>query len=352
MTSEDKLTPTEAKVLFELVSRQRDTDKSIAERLGMAPSNFAVIKKRLQERGVLLEEVRVNMHRVKDANITSLVWIEYNQPIREELKAEFEKTRRLFPIAYTYASSDWSLNVDYFRSFEEAENARLALAEILQQKASPYIANYMWKILPVAHLTTCNFESRLIQYSISHQVKPVSLIGGGGECEMSGEEAVELSQTEKKTLIALRKYPGEKRSVIAKRVGIQQSSLSEVFRQLQNKGVINYTRVANPARLPGRDIATFAWIDLRQPMLGETMTERIQEIADRVPQVYKFHYTRTFLFMMGFYHSLDKAENSHLLLLEMFGDNVKTFNFKIVPSKQLVDIRTAYFLEKLFGITV
>ena len=349
-----KLTSTEISALVELLRHQNESDKSIAERLGMAPSNFAVVKKRLVEKGVLSEQIRINMHRVSDARVASLVWIEYNRPIRSLLKKEIDWVRSHMPVAYTYGSQDWSLNIDYFKSFEDAENMRLKLAEHMQQKLAPYVSNHMWKILPMAHLVTCTFKSRLAEYALTHKLaKPEhSTMASGGVCQRAEtpENMPSLNLTEKKVLVAMRRFPTLKKSEVAKKVGIQQSSMSEVFRQLQRKGVINYTRTINPTRLPGRDIATFSWIELNRPMIGDETQNLINEIVETTPQLFKLHHTRTFIFINSFFYSLEKAESSHIRLLERFGNNIKSFNFKIIPCAHLTLDYAPYFLEHLFDV--
>jgi len=355
MVNERSLTRSEWKVLRELITHQRDSDKKIAESLGMAPSNFAVIKKRLIDKGVLQEVARVNMHRIPEAKVAAFVWIEYNQPVRDSLKEEFEITRSSFPIAATYAASDWSLNIDYFKSFEDAENARLTLAEILRQKAKPYIANYMWHMVPMSHLVTCHLKSRFITYSMTGHSTYFDITNTeeGDDCEFPCDEALpKLSDTEKKTLIAFRKYPNLKKSEIAKKVGIQQSSLSEVFKGLQRKGVINYIRTFDPAKLSGSEVATFAWMDLKQPILGDEITKTINDFLNKTPQITRLSYTRTFMLAIGYFPSLDVAENAHMRMLETFGENIKVFNFKIVPCKHVNVIYTPYVLEHLFSMKI
>lgn len=351
-----KLTSTETKALIELLKHQNESDKSIAERLGMAPSNFAVVKRRLTEKGVLIEQIRVNMHRVRDAKVAALVWIEYNRPIRpeSEFKEEIGWIRSHMPVAYTYGSPDWSLNMDYFKSFEDAEDMRLKLAEYMQKTLTPYVSNHMWKILPMSHLITCTFKGRLAEYALTHQVAKVDMGSPttGGACEFSEapESVPSLNATEKKVLVAMRRFPNLKKSEIAEKVGIQQSSLSEVFRQLQRKGIVNYVRTIDPTKLPGREVATFAWVELKQPLLGEEMHNLIETLVQMTPQVFKLHHTRMFIFMNSFFHSLDKAENSHIRLLELFGDNIKNFTFKIVPCAHLTIENTPYFLEHVFDV--
>ena len=355
MTSNHPLTRNEWKVLKELIARQLDSDKKIAESLGMAPSNFAVIKKRLIEKGVLQEATRINLHRIPEAKVAAFVWIEYNQPVRDSLKEEFEITRPSFPIAVTYASADWSLNIDYFKSFEDAENARLALAEILRQKAKPYVANYMWHMVPMSHLVTCHMKSRFITYCMTGHTTYVDINNAekGDYCEFPpSEELPRFSNTEKKTLIALRKYPHLKKSELAKKIGIQQSSLSEVFKGLQRKNAINYVRTFDPAKLPGSEVATFVWIDLKQPILGEEMTKVVNDFLNKTPQVLRLSYTRTFMLAIGFFPSLDSAENAHMRMLETFGENMKVFNFKMVPCSHVSVVYTPYVLEHLFSMKV
>jgi DNA-binding Lrp family transcriptional regulator len=338
---------------LELVRHQAESDKAVAEKLGMAPSNFAVVKRRLVEKGMLLEHIRVNMHKVRDCHVAALVWLEYNRPVRDQFRDELEGIRSNFPVAYTYGSSDWELNVDYFKSFEDAEDVRLKLAEYLQKKLSNYLSNYMWKIVPMSHLTTCTFKSRLVEYALTHQISKLDpLSGAGGACEFpeAAERLPALNTTEKRVLVALRRYPNFKKSEIAEKVGMQQSSLSEVFRQLRRKGIISHIRTIAPDKLPGRNIATFAWLELKRPLIGEKGQELVRNLVETTPQAFKLHYTKTFIFMNSFFNSLDKAENSHLKLLELFGDNIKTFNFKIVPCSHLNIAYAPYFLENLFDV--
>lgn len=354
MAGADKLTPTEKKVLVELVANQSDSDKSIAEKVGMAPSNFAVTKRRLAEKGLLTEQIRINMHRVRDVDVSAFVWLEYNTPIRAEFGDELDRIRSNFPVAYTFGSPDWSLNIDYFRSFEDAEDVRLRLAEYLQRKLADYLTKYMWKIVPMSHLTSCTFQSRLLEYALTHKPrKPdVSKPGSGDTCTSAQpkESLPTLNATERRVLVAMRRFPRLKKGEIAKKVGIQQSSLSEVFRQLQRKGIINYVRAIDPAKLPGREMATFAWIDLKQPMPASQEKGLLEALTETTPQLFKLHYTRTFVFMNSYFKSLDKVETSRLQLLELFADNVKGFNFKVVPCAHLSVEHTPYFLEYLFDV--
>jgi DNA-binding MarR family transcriptional regulator len=349
------LTKREWRVLLELVGRQRDSDKTAAEKLGMAPSNFAVIKKRLAEKRILLEEVRVNPHVIAESRVASFIWIDYNQPVRESLKDEFEITRPSFPIAATYAAPDWSMNLDYFKSFEDAENARLRLAEILRNKARQYVSDYAWKMLPLSHLVTCHMKRRFIEYCMTGKAQPVDPARIGSECDCEyppSEPPPRLNATEKKALIALRKYPQMKKSEIAEKIGVQQSSLSEVFKSLRRKGVINYVRTLDPSRIPGREVATFALIDLKQPLLGNEVQKAVAEMLNRTPQLTRISYTRTFILSIGFFSSLDSAEEAHLTMLKALGDNIKAFSFKIVPCSHLKTIYSPYFLEQMFGISL
>ncbi len=349
----EKLTGTESNVLLELVRRQRESDKSIAERLGMAPSNFAVVKRRLIEKGVLLEQIRVNMQRVGQAQVAAFIWLEYNRAVRAALREKMSRIRSGMPVAYTFGTSDWSLNVDYFSSFEDAENSRLHLAEQLQDFAAD-ISAYTWKTLPMSHLVTCTFMGRLVEHALMRQVSKAEMAPAstGGECELpeSPGNIPSLNSTEKKVLVAMRRFPSLRKSEIAVKVGIKQSSLSEVFWQLQKKGVINYVRTIDPTKLPGLEVATFAWIDLTQPMLGEQGAKLMETLVDTTPQVFKLYYTKTFALMNCYFHSLEKAETSHLKLLEIFGDNIKSFNFKVVPCAHLSTEYTPYFLEQLFDV--
>ncbi len=354
MAGADNLTPTEAKVLVELIAHQNDSDKSIAEGLGMAPSNFAVAKRRLAEKGILNEQIRINVHKVREAQVAGFVWLEYNRPIRAKFKAELDKIRSNFAVAYTFGGPDWSLNVDYFKTFDDAEDVRLRLAEYLQRKLSNYLSGYIWKVVPMSHLTSCTFQSRLLEYSITHKAREPDLNrpGSGDCCTMPQpkETMPTLNATEKRALVAMRRFPHLKKGEIAAKVGIQQSSLSEVFRQLQKKGVINYVRSVDPARVPGREMATFAWIDLKQPMPASQEKEIIGKLAEATPQLYKLHYTRTFVLANSFFKSLDKVETSRLSMLELFGDNVKSFNFKVVPCAHLTLDHTPYFMEYIYGV--
>jgi len=351
---EADFTPMESKVLLELMAHQRESDRSIAERLGMAPSNFAVVKKRLINKGVLLEQIRLNMHTLKEAKVAGFVWLEYNRPIRGKFKEELDRIRSNFPVAYTYGGQDWSLNVDYFRSFEDAEDVRLQLAEYLQKKLAPYLSNYMWKIVPMSHLMTYTFKNRFVAYSLLEKAVKADIgtaaSGDTYDVPLPPEKIPPLNNTERKILVAMRRYPDLSKGEIAKKVGITQSSLSEPFRQLHQKGIITYVRAVDPTKLPGNEVAAFAWIDLKQPMLGEQEKKTIDAIIEMSPQLFKLHHTRTFLFMNTYFKSLDKAENLHIQLLELFGSNIKGFNFKIVPSNSLTVEYTPYFLEHLFGV--
>ena len=347
------LTSIESKALFELVSNQKDSDKAIAEKMGMAPSNFAVVKKRLQEKGMLLEHIRINPHRIPEVKVAAFVWIEYNKPIRGKFEKELAEVRRSFPHAYTHGSPDWSLNVSYYPSFEAAENARLRMADKLftSDAFQPLISNHMWKILPISHMAICDFKTRFIAQATGHELKEDTK-ALFQRCQYPVvDQLARLNDTEKRVLIALRKYPEMKKKEIAERVGLQQSSLSEVFKTLQKKGVISYIRTIEPRLLPGSEVATFTWIDMRRPVIGD-LQKCVEEIAARIPEMYHIHYTRTFMLIESLFTSLDKAESANTTLLDILGENVKTLNFKTVPCVHLTTSHHAYFLEQIFGMSV
>ncbi|MDD5318042.1 MAG: hypothetical protein PHF51_04930 [Candidatus ainarchaeum sp.] len=342
------LTKREWKVLLELVGHQLDSDKAAAGKLGMAPSNFAVIKKRLVEKGILIEEIRVNPHALPGVKIASFVWIDYNQPVRDSLRDDFEAAWKNFPISVTYASQDWSLNLDYFKSFEDAENARLKLAEVLRNKAKGYVSDYIWKMVPLSHLSICYMKRRFIEHCMTGRASYVDSSGSGSawECEhpLDGPPA-RLNDTERRAVIAFRKYPGMRKSGIAEKIGIQQSSLSEVFASLRRKGVVSYVRTFDPARLPGMGAASFALVEFKQPLLGDEVTRVMAELLNKTPQIVRINYTPTFMLSTGYFGDLDAVENAHLAMLRTLGDNIKLFNFKIVPCGHLETIHTPYFLE-------
>jgi len=206
--------------------------------------------------------------------------------------------------------------------------------------------------VPISHLITCNFKSRFIAQALG-QEKLLDNRALFAECEqpVSTDQIPRLNETEKRVLIALRKHPEMKKSEIAKKVGIQQSSLSEVFKTLQKKGVINYVRTLDPRKLPGSDVATFTWVEMKQPIM-EDEQKTIENVVMKVPQVYRMSYTRTFVLIESFFSSLDKAESSHITLLEALGDNIKAFNFKIVPCSHLTTLYHPFFLEQIFGTSV
>lgn len=347
-------TPTEAKVLVELMAHQHDSDWSIAERLGMAPSNFAVVKKRLVSKGVLEERITLNISRIAEAHVAAFIWLDYNQPIREKYEAVFAaKVRPHFPISQTIGGRDWALNIDYFRSFEEGESARLKFAEVLQGAVKPYVASYTWRSIPLSHLSAYSFPSRLTRYAFTHEVEKITDLGSANAVAHTSPGApAKLNETEKKVLLALRKYPGMKKSEIARKVGIRQSSLSEVTKRLEVKGVIAASRMPDPRKLPHRDIAAFTWMDLAQPMPKEEYEARVLEVINSTPQLYRIYFSRTFILMASMFHSLDKAENSNISMMEVFGGNLKTLNFKIVPCEHLQMVHHPQFLEKLFGVSL
>jgi len=348
-------TPTEAKVLVELMEHQRESDRSIAGRLKMAPSNFAVVKKRLISKGALEERITMNVSRLPEARCAAFVWVEYNRPVRERYEAAFAaKVRPELPMSQTFGGKDWSVNVNYFRSFEEGEGARLRFSEMMQSVVKPYVANYTWKFVPLSHLTIYSFPSRLTKYAFTHQFEKISDLEKAELVEHTSEDGpvAKLNETEKKVLIALRKYPEMRKSEIAEKVGIQQSSLSEVANRLERKGVIAAVRMPDPRRLPDRDIATFTWIDLSQPIPNEDYQRIIREIINQTPQLYRIYLSRTFILIVAMFHSLDKAESSNLFLLELFGSNLKSLSFKIVPTQHLQMIHHPLFLEKLLGVSL
>jgi len=350
---EKALTSIESKALLELIGNQAESDKSIATRLGMAPSNFAVVKRRLQEKGVLLEHIRVNPHRIPEIRVAAFVWIEYNKPIRKLYEKELFGIRSAYPHAYTHGSPDWSLNVSYYGSFESAENARLGMAEKLftSDVFQPLMSSHTWKSLPISHITICDFKTRFIAQAIGQEERGGKSLLGGCQFPVPPEQVARLNDTERRVLIALRKYPELKKSEIAAKVGIQQSSLSEVFKALQRKGAISFVRTIDPRMVPGSEIATFTWIEMKRPIVGD-MHETVEDVVKAVPQMYRIHYTRTFMLIESFFNSLDKAEGANVMLLDLLGDNVKTLNFKIVPCAHLTTTYHPYVLEHLFGMTV
>ena len=146
-------TPTESKVLMELMARQREPDREIAARLGMAPSNFAVVKKRLIAKGVLKDFVTLSIGRVPEAKVAAFIWIEYNRPIRErDLSAVEKKALAQLPISHSFCGKDWMLFITYFGSFEDAESTRLGFSEFLQGTMGSRIATYTWRFVPLSHL--------------------------------------------------------------------------------------------------------------------------------------------------------------------------------------------------------
>jgi DNA-binding Lrp family transcriptional regulator len=318
----------------------------------MAPSNFAVIKRRLIEKGILQEEIRVNPHMLPGAKIAAFVWIDFNQPVRASLREELGAARQSFPTSVTYAAPDWSLNIDYFKSFEDAENARLRLAEILRSKAKGYVSEYMWKMVPLSHLSICHMKRRFIEYSMSGRVLHVDSGGASDAWEAEyplDEPPAKLNETERKAVIAFRKYPNMSKSEIAKKIGIQQSSLSEVFASLRRKGVVSYVRTFDPSKLPGKTAASFALMEFKQPLIGSEVTRVISEVLNKTPQLTRVNYTQMFLLSVGFFSSLDSVENAHLTMLRTLGDNVRSFNFKIVPCSHLETVYSPYFLEQILG---
>lgn len=345
------MTPTEERVLIDLIKYQDKPDKEIAEMRGMAASNFAVVKRHLEEKSILRDMISINMQKIKEAKVMAFVWLAYKSPVREKYREELDRIRMNFPVACTYGSKDWSINLDYFRSFEEAENARLKLCSLLNEKLEPYLSEYIWKVVPLSHLIKGNLESRLIEYTISHKSHKVACTEEQGECSFAVPRAAlkNLTSTEKKVLIGLRRYPGMKKSEIAKRVGLQQSSFSEIFRNLHKRGVIASVRQTDPSRLPGREMSTFTWIEFNQPLTTKEQKEALDSLLDSIPQVYRIYATRTFIFMITFNHSLEKSEDIHLMLLDKFGDNLAKFNFKVVPTNHLTITYTPYFIEKAFG---
>ncbi len=344
------LTATEAKALLELVSSQKDSDKAIATRLGMAPSNFAVVKRRLQDKGVLLEHIRMNPHRIPDIKVAAFVWIEYNKPIRKAFAANLTKIRETYPHAYTHGSLDWSLNVSYYSSFEASESARLRMAEKLftSEVFRPLISSHVWKTVPIAHLARCDFMGRFVAQAVGHEKHfDHKVLFANCQYPVAPEQVARLNDTEKRVLIALRKHPQLKKSEIAAKVGIQQSTLSEIFKTLQRKGVISHVRTIDPKMLPGSEIATITWVEMKRPIV-EDMEESVGQLAMKIPQLYRIYYTRTFMLVESLFSSLDKAESAHLALLGILGDNVKALNFKIVPCAHLSTEYHSYFLEQLF----
>ncbi len=279
---------------------------------------------------------------------------EYNRPIRHRYEGVFAaKLRPQFPISETMGGKDWVLNIHYFRSFEEAETARLKFSELLEGAIKPQVARYTWRSVPLSHLSAYSFPGRLTRYAFTHELEAVTSLKKAGIVEhASSERQAKLNETEKKVLLALRKYPGMKRSEIARKVGIRQSSLSEVSKRLGQKEVIAATRMPDPRKLPGRDIAAFTWIDLAQPMPKEEYDECIMEMINSTPQLYSIYFSRTFILMISMFHSLDKAENSNVSTMERFGGNLKTLNFKIVPCEHLQMIHHPQFLEKLLGVSL
>ena len=344
------MTPTEAKVLIDLIRHQNQPDKKIAEAHGMAASNFAVVKRHLEEKGVLQNIISINMTKIKEVQVVAFVWLKYNAPIRPEYKEELDTIRRNFPVACTFGSQDWSLNVDYFGSFEEAENARLALNAYLNKNMSKYLSEYVWKMMPISHLVSGVLETRLMDYTINHKIKSTVCSLGSKECGLPAKrsEMKNLTQTEKKVLVGLRRNPGMKKSQIAKKLGLQQSSFSEVYRGLCRKGIIDGIRIVDPRKLPRRKIATFAWMEFKQPMSEKKQKQLLAELLNLTPQAYRLYATRTFILLVSFNYSLEKAEETNLMMLEKFGDNLSRFNFKIVPTNSLTIDYTSYHIEKLF----
>jgi DNA-binding MarR family transcriptional regulator len=346
----DNFTPVERKVLVALMAHQHEPDRAIAESLGMAPSNFVVVKKRLKSKGVLLEQIRVDMHALREAKVAGFVWLEYNRSIRGQFREELDRIRSNFPVAYTYGGSDWSLNVDYFRTFEDAEDVRLKLAEYLQRKLASYLSNYMWKIVPLSHLTTQTFKRRLVENSLLRKEGGAAATGDVRSAPLLPDKIPALNSTEKKILVALRRFPNLSKGEIAEKVGITRSSLSEPLKRLHKKGVISYGRTVDPAKLPGCEVAAFAWIDLRQPMLGSQEEKAVGAIIKMAPLLFKLHHTKTFVLVNAFCKSFDGAESLRNGLMELFGSNIKVLDFKIVPRASLTMEYTPYFLEHLFGV--
>jgi len=348
----NSLTRREWGVLLELLGKQGESDKTAAAALGMAPSNFAVIKKRLADRGMLQEEVRVNMHRVPEAKIAAFVWIDYNQLVKADLRKAFEDARPTFPTAVSYAAPDWSLDIDYFSSFEDAENARLRLAQLLRGKANKYVSDSLWKMVPLSHLATCHMMKRFVEHCMGRKPEYVDISGSDGQraCELpSAAPPARLTDTEKRTLVAFRTFPSANKSAIAKKIGVQQSSLSEIVKSLRAKGVISYVRTVDPSTLPGIEVATFALADLRQPLLGDELGRSVSDLVNKLPQLLRVSYTPTFFLAVGYFDSLDSAENAHLTMLKAFGDNLKFFTFKVVPCSHLRAELTPYSLEHMFA---
>ena len=157
-----------------------------------------------------------------------------------------------------------------------------------------------------------------------------------------------LSETEKRALIALRKFPHLKKGQIAEKLGIKQGSLSEIAGRLQTKGVIAAGRMPDLRKLPGREMAAFVWVDFSQPLAKEEYEETVLSLVNSTPQLYKMYMSRTFILMISVFHSLDKAESSNLAVLERFGGNLKSLSMKVVPTRHLQVSHSPLFLEGLF----
>lgn len=346
----EKFTQTEAKVLMGLMSHQHEPDRTIAEMLGMAPSNFAVVKRRLAERGVLVERPFLDMARVPDAKIAAFAWIEYNQPVGRRAGGRVGGAGSGFPTAQAYAGRDWTLDIGYFHTFEEAEGARLRLSEAIQGKAKKYVSNHLWKLVPLSHLSIYTFPGRLTRYVFTHKNESMHGLSNADVVEQVGAGGIQprLNETEKRVLIALRKFPGTKRGKIAEMLGIRQGTLSEVAGRLGAKGIIAANRMPDLCRLPGREMAAFAWAEFSQPLSKEEYGEVVLEIINSTPQLYKIYMSRTFLLMISVFHSLDKAEGSNLAMLERFGGNLKSLSLKVVPTRHMQALHSHLFLEQLF----
>ena len=343
----ERLTELELRVLTSLLAAGRNSEKELSDRLGMAPSNFSAVKKRLVERGVLLEEMRVNIHNIEEAQLTGFVWIEYNQPIRDRYEHLFRLYRARLPVAMTLGSKDWSLNFDYFRTLEEAEAGRLDLAEKLRdQGLAPFLSVFTWKNVPMPLHTLRRAEARLVRYFAKGET------GGEVSLERDGDAKPEITLSERKVLVALRRFPGSRLSDMAKRAGMAQSTMSECLRSLREKNVISNMWSLDPRRLPGVNNAVMAWVELAQPLIGKACDELAEKWISETPQLWRLHYSPLFFCSVEFFESLDRAEEHRLRLLELFGERLGVLRYKVVPIQHLQLEYTPYFLERLFGINL